>query len=176
MTYSSFGVYGPNPHYTLAETPYARMTGMFTPMSESAIPGTSSYLQPTFIDMNPYFGNTGVPRYPSFIGGMAMMNPQIPLAQPGYTNYPPQQQYYQQPAYGGQYGQYGGQYGQYSQPGQYAQYGPQGGAMASHVFGFSYGCQLPPQCPPPANNCFSNMQGFNQWIGGLVNGFMSGLC
>ncbi len=94
--YTPFGMYGQNPHYTLAETPYARMTGQFTPMSEERFPGTASYLQPMFVDMNPYYGNTGIPAYPSFIGGFAMMNPQIPLAQPGYTNYPPPQCYPQQ--------------------------------------------------------------------------------
>lgn len=95
--YPASGMYGQNPHYTLAETPYARMTGMLTPLSDQMIPGTSSYIQPTFVDMNQYYGNTGIPRYPSFIGGTAMMNPQIPIAQPGFQYQ--QQAMYQQPMY-----------------------------------------------------------------------------
>ena len=97
--YSPFGMYGYNPNYTLAETPYARMTGMLTPMSEQMLPGTASYLQPMFVDMNSYYGNTGIPRYPSFIGGMAMQNPQIPIMQPNQIGAGQQPQMYgmQQP-------------------------------------------------------------------------------
>ena len=95
--YTPYGMYGQNPHYALAETPYSRMTGQFTQLSEAMIPGMQSMLQPVFVDMNPYFGNSGIPRYPSFIGPTAMQNPQIPLMQPGQQQYIPQQQQYYQP-------------------------------------------------------------------------------
>jgi hypothetical protein len=97
----NFGPYGVNPHYTLAESSYARMTGLFTPLSSYSIPNLNSFLQPMFIDMNPYFGNTGVPRYASFIGSGAMQNPDIPIVQPG-----------QMPGWQGDYGQgYGQNFG-----------------------------------------------------------------
>lgn len=124
--YSQSGMYGINPCYTLAETPYARMTGMFTPINYQ-IPNTASYLQPMFVDMNQYTGNTGIPSYPSFIGGMAMMNPQIPIVQPNqinqwqqqYQNYP--QQSYQQPMQNMYYPQQQQQYQNYPQQSYYQQ-------------------------------------------------------
>jgi hypothetical protein len=59
------------------------MTGLFTPLSSAMIPNLDSMLQPMFVDMNPYFGNSGIPRLPSFIGAGSMQNPQIPIIQPG---------------------------------------------------------------------------------------------
>jgi len=142
--YDQMGMYGYNPNYTLAETPYARMTGLFTPINKQQIPNANSYLQPIFLDMNPYMGNNGIPSYPSFIGGMAMQNPNIPIIQPNqigawqqqYQNYP-QQSYYQQP-----------QQGYYQQPQQ-----PQMIYNNQQVF---YG-QQPPQPPqPPQSNFFTS--------------------
>jgi hypothetical protein len=117
-------MYGVNPHYTLAETPYARMTGLFTPLSSAMIPNLDSFLQPMFVDMNPYFGNSGVPRYASFIGGGAMQNPQIPIIQPGQVGAWQQQfntlsqQYSSYPQYGSYQQQ---QYPSYQQYGSYPQ-------------------------------------------------------
>ncbi|NLF84377.1 MAG: hypothetical protein GX568_10435 [Candidatus Gastranaerophilales bacterium] len=121
MTYA---MYGQNPNAYLAQTPYARMTGLVTQVDPYQIPNAYSYLQPTFVDMNAY-RTSGLPEYPSFIGGTALMNPQIPIAQPGQYNqqsYYPQQGYgYQQPSYGYQQPSYGYQQPAFSQPGQYYQ-------------------------------------------------------
>ena len=177
--YTSFGQYGQNPHYTLAETPYSRMTGMLTPMSEDRFPGTASYLQPMFVDMNPYYGNSGIPRYPSFIGGMAMMNPQIPLAQPGYSNYG--QSYAQQMQQTG----FGG--GGYAQPAQQSY----GGGYAQQPTSYGGGYAQPAQqsygggYTQPAQQSYGGTQQsaqgtdmftqFGQWVGQLFGNLMNGL-
>ena len=75
-----YGLYGMNPSYLLAESPYARMTGQYTSLSSQAIPNLSSFIQPMMVDMNAFTGRTGgVPSYPSFIGATAMNNSQTPL-------------------------------------------------------------------------------------------------
>lgn len=130
MTYA---MYGQNPNAYLAQSPYARMTGLVTQVNPNQIPNAYSYLQPTFVDMNAY-RTSGLPEYPSFVGGPAIMNPQIPIAQPGGYNqqsYYPQQGYgYPQPGFsypqqGYGYQQPSGSYPQpsfsYPQPGQFYQ-------------------------------------------------------
>jgi len=107
-----YGLYGQNPSMTLAESPYARLTGQTTQFSSSAIPNLSSYIQPMMVDMNSFLGNTtGIPAYPSFIGSTAMMNSNQPL----YNTY---QDYRssQQPSYGYNtgYSNYGSNYGNYN--------------------------------------------------------------
>ena len=75
-----YGLYGMNPSYLLAESPYSRMTGQYTSLSSQAIPNLSSFVQPMMVDMNAFLGRTGgVPSYPSFIGATAMNNSQTPL-------------------------------------------------------------------------------------------------
>jgi len=75
-----YGLYGMNPSYLLAESPYARMTGQYTSLSSAAIPNLSSFLQPMTVDMNAFTGRTsGIPAYASFIGATAMNNSNTPL-------------------------------------------------------------------------------------------------
>jgi len=93
---NTYGLYGQNPSMTLAESPYARLTGQTTQFSSAAIPNLSSYIQPMMVDMNSFLGNTtGIPAYPSFIGSTSMMNSDRPLYST-YQNYLSSQQ----PSYG----------------------------------------------------------------------------
>jgi len=98
---SPYGLYGQDPSMTLAESPYARLTGQTTQLSSNAIPNLSTFQQPMTIDMNAFLGNTtGIPAYASFIGATAMQNSNVPLYQtyqqyqqqnPQYSYYPTQQ-------------------------------------------------------------------------------------
>jgi len=178
--YNQCGMYGYNPCYTLAETPYARMTGMFTPINENQIPNADSYLQPTFIDMNPYLGNTGIPAYPSFIGGTAMMNSNIPIIQPNeinawqqqHQNYP-QQSYYQQPQQPTYRQPQQAYYQQPQQPvyGQSQQtvfYGQQPQAQMYYSNQQVYYGAPPPQQPPAQDNFFGSfIDTFQQALGNI---------
>lgn len=94
----NYGLYGQSPQNILAESPYARMTGQWTPLSSAAIPNLASFLQPTFVDMNGFTGNKGIPMLPSFIGSQSMMNPEQPLYNT-YTDYLAQQAAAQQAQY-----------------------------------------------------------------------------
>jgi len=107
---STYGLYGQNPWMTLAESPYARLTGQNTQFSSQAIPNLSSFVQPMMVDMNGFLGNsTGIPAYPSFIGSTAMQNSNVPLyqtyqqyqqqQQPQYSSYPTQSYGYPQQSY-----------------------------------------------------------------------------
>ena len=179
----SYGLYGYNPNYTLAESPYSRLTGQYTPISETAVPGAASYLQPMFIDIDPMIGNRGIPSYPSLISEFAMINPQIPLATSSrfYPQY--QQQSYQQPytQYQQQsYPQYQQQQYQQSYQQPYAQYQQQ-----SYAQGQYYGMQSNSSNYNIYNNYYSQptqrvnnrsrmmrkMSGFGQWMGGVFGNF-----
>jgi len=92
-----YGLYGMNPSYLLAESPYARMTGQYTSLSSQAIPNLSSFIQPMTVDMNAFMGRTGgIPAYASFIGATAMNNSQKPLYST-FQDYLGQNYGYQQP-------------------------------------------------------------------------------
>jgi hypothetical protein len=190
MTYA---MYGNNPDAYLAQTPYARMTGLLTQVDPNQIPNAYSYLQPTFVDMNAY-RTSGIPEYPSFIGGTAMMNPQIPIAQPGqYTNqtggpssyyYPQQQSSYptQNNGYSQQQSYYPTQNYGYQQQQMFPQqqsyppqqgyppqqaYPPQGGQYYQQQTTVFYG-QMPQYQPPV--DLRSNVKSI---VGNLVSGLDS---
>ena len=187
----SYGPYGYNPNYTLAESPYSRLTGQYTPINEQMVPGAASYLQPVFVDIDPMIGNTGIPSYPSLISEFAMKNPQLPLAMSGQF-YSPQQMYGRQPQYGMQQPQYGMQQPQYrmQQP-QYVmqqqQYGMQQtqyaptpipnpfvkivNLMRQHAMQQCAPVQQPQQC----GGIVQQMSSFGQWLGGVFGNFAQSL-
>ena len=139
----AYGLYGQNPYAVIAESPYARMTGQWTALSSAAIPNLASFMQPTFVDMNGFTGNTGIPMLPSFIGSTSMMNPEQPLYNT-FNDYLAQQQaaYYTQPQ---SYGYTQPQSYSYTQPQSYGYTQPQ-----------SYGYTQPPvQYPPTYTNTTS---------------------
>lgn len=131
---SPYGLYGQNPSFVLAETPYARLTNQPTQLSSTAIPNLSSFIQPMMVDMNAFMGNkTGIPTYPSFIGSTSMMHSDVPLYQT-YQDYQQQQQQRQ--------------YQQYMQQMQQQQacYPQQGYGLPQQSFGFpqqGFGCPQP---------------------------------
>ncbi len=162
MTYPSYGLYGMNPNYTLAQTPYSRATGQYTTVDPRAVPNAYSYAQPMFIDTNAFFGNTGIPTYPSLISSFAMNNPQYPLAPHAYNQYNYNPYCGQAPQQGyNPYNQYQCNYNYsnnfYQEPVQYYQY---------NIYNNFYQ-------RPQVNNQFSQLQGFNQWIGGVCNNFIN---
>jgi len=161
----SYGLYGYNPNYTLAESPYSRLTGQYTPISEQMVPGAASYLQPVFVNIDPMIGNRGIPSYPSLISEFAMSNPQLPLATSGQY-YQPQQGYYPQQ---------GRQQAYYPQQGQ--QYPMQGGMQRGrtlNIYNNYYGRPAPTQQTQQEkkrSEAMQQMSGFGQWLGGVFSSF-----
>ncbi len=163
-------MYGQNPHYRLAETSYARMIGYSTPIS-GKIPGTANYLQPMFIDMNPYNGNTGIPSYPSLntpaITGAHFYDYNNPQAY--YGCYP-----------GNDFGTYNRSqhgYSIYPQQNYPTQTYPQQNYSTQQQFpGFYCWPSLPQQPNSYITTYQTQVSSFGNWINQAFGNFMSGLC